>query len=398
MATKNQKLKNQFIQKALIGAEAYAEAMRQIEPDVVAAYPITPQTPIIEKFAEYVSDGEIKTKFILTESEHSALSAVVGASAAGGRAMTATSSQGLAYMWEVLGVASGLRLPIVMAVANRAISAPLNIHCDHSDSMGARDLGWIQIFCETVQEVYENTLLSLRLAENPKILLPAMIMHDGFVTSHGVENVKILKDETVKNFVGEYKPKYFLLDIEHPVTFGPIVLPDYQMEVKYKQAQAIKNAKKIYLEVGKALSKITGRKYGYFEEYRLSDAKYIIVTMSSTAGTVKAAINELRARGQKVGLLKIKLFRPFPHQEVGKMLARASGIAILDRSESFGANPPLFSEIKSSLFDLKKRPKLQSYVFGIGGRDIKIPDIKKVFAELRNNKSGEEIRYITLRK
>lgn len=390
--------KNNFIEKAFIGAEAYAEAMRQIEPDVVAAYPITPQTPIIEKFADFVANGRVRTKFILTESEHSALSAVVGASAAGGRAMTATSSQGLAYMWEVLGVASGLRLPIVMAIANRSLSAPLNIHCDHSDSMGTRDFGWIQIYCETVQEVYENTLLALKLAEDPKVLLPAMVMFDGFVTSHGAENARVLKDEIVKNFVGEYKPKYFLLDIDHPVTFGPIVLPDYQMEVKYQQAQAIKNAKKVYLEVGKALSKITGEKYGYFEEYKLSDAKFVIVTMSSTAGTVKAAINELRGRGQKVGLLKVKLFRPFPYQEVGKALACASSIAVLDRSESFGANPPLFSEVKNSLFDLKKRPKLQSYIFGIGGRDIKTSDIEKVFAELQNKKLNNEVKYITLRK
>jgi len=377
------KLKTKFIPKALTGAEAYAEAMRQIEPDVVAAYPITPQTPIIEKFAKFAADGKVRTKFILAESEHSALSAVVGASAAGGRAMTATASQGLAYMWEVLGVASGFRLPIVMAVANRNLSAPLNIHCDHSDSMGARDLGWIQIFCETVQEVYENTLFAIKLAENPKVLLPVMIMQDGFVTSHGVENAMILDDEIVKKFIGEYKPKYFLLNIEHPVTFGLITLPNYQMEIKYQQAQAMKNAKKVYLEVSKALSKITGKKYYYFEEYKLSDAKFIIVTMASTAGTVKAAIDELRERGQKVGLLKIKLFRPFPYQEVGKALAYASSIAVLDRSESFGAAPPLFSEIKNSLYDLKKRPKLQSYVFGLGGRDIKISDIKKVFYELK---------------
>lgn len=384
--------------KVLTGAEAFAEAMRQIEPDVCAAYPITPQTPIIEKFAQFVANGVVRTKFILAESEHSALSAIIGASAAGGRAITATASQGLAFMWEVLGVASGFRLPIIMAVANRNLSAPINIHCDHSDSMGARDQGWIQIYCETVQEVYDTVFLALKLAEHPKVLLPVMLMHDGFVTSHGVENVKILKDEIVKKFIGEYKPKHFLLDVEHPKTYGAITFPDYQMEIKFQQAEAINFAKKIYLKIGKMLSKITGQDYDYFEKYKLSDAKFVIVTMSSTAGTTKAVIDELRKQGKKVGLLKIRLFRPFPYQEVGKALASASYVAVLDRSESFGANPPLFSEIKNALYDFKKRPKLKSYIFGIGGRDIKPSDIKKVFQDLQKKKINDKIEYIGLRK
>ena len=349
--------------KALTGGEAVAEAMRQVNPEVVAAYPITPQTIIMEKFSEFVADGIVDTELICVESEHSAMSACVGASAAGIRTMTASSSAGLALMWEILGVASGLRLPIVMPIVNRALSGPINIHCDHSDSMGCRDHGWVQIYSENAQESYENTLLAVRLAEHKDVLLPVMVMQDGFITSHGVENAAIFDDGKVRSFIGNYKPENPLLDIKNPVTVGPLQLQDYYFETKRQQDIAMQSAKKVYLEIGSLLSKLTGSKYDYFEEYNMKNAEAVIITMSSTAGTTKAVIDKMK--NSKIGLLKIKLFRPFPYKEVADALKNAKAIAVLDRSESFGANAPLFSEIKNALYDLKQRPKLHSCIFGL---------------------------------
>ncbi|MEW6407359.1 MAG: pyruvate ferredoxin oxidoreductase [Patescibacteria group bacterium] len=388
-------MKNHYKLEALTGAECVAEAWRQIDPEVIAAYPITPQTPIIEKFAKDVADGKVKTKFVPVESEHSAMSYVVGAAAAGVRAMTATASQGLAYMWEVLGVASGLRLPIVMSIACRALSAPINIHGDHSDVMGARDLSWVQIFCETNQEIYEMVLLAVRLAEHPDVKLPVMIAFDGFVTSHSVEPVKIFPGSIVKKFIGEYQPECPLLNIEKPVTYGSITLPLNHFEIKVEQSQAMEKAKKVYLEIGKELSKITGSKYEHFEKYYLDDAKAAIVTTASTCGTTKYVVNKLRKQGKRVGLLKIKLFRPFPYQEVCEALSKIKTIGVLDRSESYGAFPPLFSEIKNALCDA--RPKLQSYIFGLGGRDIFPEEIEIVFEDLLKGKLNEKVRYVGLK-
>jgi pyruvate ferredoxin oxidoreductase alpha subunit len=379
--------------KPLTGAYAVAEAMRQINPEVVAAYPITPASPIIEKFAQFVADGKVNTEFVRAESEHSAMSICVGASAAGVRTMTASSSQGLALMWEILAVASGMRLPIVMAVANRALSSPINIHCDHSDSMGARDLGWIQIYTETPQEVYEMTLLSLRLAE--KASLPVMIMQDGFITSHCLEGVEILSDRIVKKFLEKYKPKYSLLDFDQPVTFGPFQLPNYYFETKYQQIEALEKAKEIYLKIAQKLSKITNRKYPLFESYKLKEAEVGIVVLSSTAGTVKAVIDRLWKKGFKVGMLRPILFRPFPYQEIGRALKHLKVIAVLDRSSSPGGFPPLYNEIKNST----QNPLLTSYIFGLGGREIYEKDIEKIFKDLINRKfKKEKIEYIGLRK
>lgn len=378
------------------GAEASSEAMRQINPDVVPVYPITPQTPIAQKFADFVADGAVDSEMIRVESEHSAMSASVGASAAGGRAMTATSSAGLALMWEVLGVASGSRLPIVMNVVNRALSAPINIHCDHADSMGARDHAWIQIYSETGQEAYENTLLAVRLAES--VSLPVMVMQDGFITSHAVENFRIWDDKAVKKFVGKRKPDKWLLNIDDPVTMGPLQLFDYYFETKYQQETAMQQAKKDYLKIGRELSKITKNTYKYFEEYKTRDAKAVIVALSSTAGTAKAVVDKMRKSGKKVGLIKPILFRPFPYNELAKALSKQKAVAVLDRSASFGANPPLYSEILNTLYPLKKKPKLQSYIFGLGGRDILESDIEQVFNEMLKGKTTEQRKYIGLRK
>ena len=386
------------VMKPLSGAQAVAEAMRQINPDVVVAYPITPQTPVVEYFAQFVANGLVDTETIPVESEHSAMSATVGAAAAGARAMCATSSQGLALMWEVVAAVPGLRLPIVMPIVNRALSAPINIHCDHSDTMGATTIGWIQIFSENAQEAYENMFLALRLAEHKDVLIPAMVMQDGFIISHGVENVKILDDDVVKKFVGERNPDRFLLDVKNPYTIGPLALPDYYFEIKRQQEEAIMNAKRIYLEVGEELSEITGNKYPYFEEYRIEDATAVIIVLASAAGTAKDAIDEMRIDGKKVGLLKPKLFRPFPYKEMRDVLKNIPVIGVLDRSISFGSYAPLYTEIRNSLFELENKPKLQSYIFGLGGKDIFKSDIKQIFEELLSGKvNPEEQKYIGLR-
>ncbi len=388
--------KNKFEEKAITGAEAAAHAMRQINPDVVAAYPITPATPIAETFAKFVADGDVDTEFIRVESEHSAMSAVIGASAAGARAMTATASVGLALMFEVVNAAAGLRLPIVMNVANRALSAPINIHCDHGDSMACKDACWIQIYSETNQEVYENTLLAMRLAEHAQVQLPAMVMQDGFVTSHNLEKVRLYPDDVVKNFVGEYKPQTKLLDIDNPICVGPLQLFDYFFETKKQQSDAMKVAKSEYLNVGKELSKITGNEYRYFETYQIEDAEAVVVVLSSTAGNAKEAVDNLRKEGKKVGVLKPILFRPFPYEEVAMVLHNVKNIAVMDRSESFGANAPLFSEIKNALYESTSRPKIQSCIFGLGGRDIFVKDIENIFNQLLEEKTIEN-RYIGCR-
>lgn len=384
--------------KPITGAQAAAEAMRQINPDVVVAYPITPQTPIVEQFASFVADGIVDTETIPVESEHSALSATVGASAAGARAMCATSSQGLALMWEIVAAVPGLRLPIVMPLVNRALSAPINIHCDHSDVMGTLTIGWIQIFCENAQEVYEHMLLALRLAEDERVLLPVMVNQDGFITSHAVEPVKIYDDEIVKKFVGERKLNRYLLDVDHPFTIGPLALPDYYFEIKKQQEDAINAAMSVYLEVGSELSKITGNNYPYFEEYKTSDAEAVIIALNSSAGTIKDVVDEMRNEGKKVGAIKPILFRPFPYAEIREALRNIPAIGVFDRSIAFGAFAPLYSEIRNALYDLQNRPKIQSYIYGLGGRDIFKSEIRSCFNELLCGKVDPNIqRYIGLR-
>jgi len=388
------KQKSKINLKALTGGETATEAMRQINPDVFAAYPITPQTPIIQSFARLVADKKVETKFILVESEHSAMSLTVGAAAAGGRAMIATSSQGLALMSEILPIASGMRLPIVMNLVTRALSAPINIHNDHQDAMMVRDLGWIQIFCENNQEVYENNFLAIRLTEDSEVSLPVMVCQDGFITSHNTEGVKVYSDKIIRKFLGEFKPKYFLLDLKNPVTMGPLALPDYYFEIKFQVVQAMEKAKKKYLIVGKELGKITGRRYDYFERYLLNDAQAVIVALGSAAGTVRGTVDKLRKKGKKVGLLKINLFRPFPYQEVKKALAKIKAVGVLERTMGFGSYSPLASEIRHCL---SFNQKIQDYSFGLGGRDIGPGEIENIFIQLLKGQISDQVKYIGLR-
>lgn len=367
----------------LTGNSAVAYAMMQIDPDVVPAYPITPSTTIIEEYSSYFADGKVTGELITVESEHSAMSACVGASAAGGRVMTATSSQGLALMWEVLYIASGMRLPIIMPVVNRALSAPINIHCDHSDTMGARDSGWIQIYSETVQEAYDNMIQAVRIAEDSRVLTPIMVCQDGFITSHGIESLEIIDDKTVKDFVGEYKPKQSLLDVDNPVTMGAMALPEFYMEFKHDQSKAIAGSKEVVSEIAAEFSKTFGREYGLFESYKLEDADVAIVVMSSAAGTTKVAIDKLRAEGKKVGLLRPRLYRPWPHAEIADALKHVKAICVLDRADSmsdFGG--PLFSDVRSALYDTDNAPKVMGRIFGLGGRDYKVADAEGVVDEL----------------
>lgn len=368
------------------GNEAFAEGMRQINPDVVAAYPITPQTEIVQIFSQFVADGRVKTEFIQVESEHSAMSACIGASCAGARAMTGTSSQGLAYMWEMLYIASGLRLPIIMAVVNRALSSPINIHCDHSDTFGARDSGWIQIYSENVQETYDNLIQGVRIAEHPEVRLPCMIMTDGFILSHCLETMEMLTDEEVREFVGEPPERENLIKavVENkPITIGALDLQDYYFEHKRQQAEGMKNALKVIPEVGKEFGDKFGRYYGMVENYKLDDADIGVVVIGSTAGTAKEAVDKLRSRGIKAGLLKIRVFRPLPVVDIKESLKNLKVVGVMDRVEGMNAFcGPLYSEICACLYELEKRPILTNFVYGLGGRDVKVEDIELIFNEL----------------
>lgn len=384
---------------ARTGNEAMAEAMKQINPDVCAAYPITPATEIMQIFASFVADGLVKTNLITVESEHSAMSACVGSAAAGARTMTATSSQGLALMHEILFIASALRLPIVMADVNRALSGPINIHCDHSDTMAERDSGWIQIFSENSQEAYDNMFQAVKIAENKKVLLPAMVTTDGFIISHGMERLETYPDAEIQKFIGPYEPQYDLLNTDKPITVGSFVLTDYYLEHKRAQHEAMKNAKQVILDVGKEFGKIFGKEYGFFEEYKTSDADYILVCLGSTAGTTKAAIEELRQEGMKVGLIKIRMFRPFPAEELATALKKAKAIAVLDRSESLSNQAgPVATEIKAALYDAGIAVPMQSYIYGLGGREIYIENIKDVYRNLKNAKNSEAVKYLGVKE
>ncbi len=388
---------------AITGNGAAAYAFKQINPDVVAAYPITPQTDLVQSFSEYVADGLVDTEFITVESEHSAMSACVGAAAAGGRVMTATSANGLALMFEILYIAASSKLPIVMPVVNRALSGPINIHCDHSDTMGARDAGWIQIYSENAQEAYDNIIQAVRIAENMKVRLPVMVMYDGFIISHGIDRVDFLDDTTVRDFVGKYQPNYPLLDVEKPLTFGPLDLYDYYFEHKRQQAEDINNSKPVILEIAKEFREISGREYGLFEAYHLEDAEIALVALSSTAGTIKAVVDDLRAEGRKVGLLKPRIFRPFPYMEIAQALSHLKAIAILDRSVSFGGfGGPLFTEIRSALLESGKIPENINIIYGLGGRDINQQDIKGIYDQLdgivRSGRVKERVQYVGVRE
>ena len=391
------------IRERLSGNEAAATAMKQINPDVVAAFPITPSTEIPQYFSTFVSNGVVDTEFVAVESEHSAMSACIGAEAAGARAMTATSANGLSLMWEMIYIASSLRLPIVLSLVNRAVSGPLNIHCDHSDAMGVRDSGWIMLFSENNQEAYDNLLMAHRIAENENVLLPLMVCQDGFITSHSIENIELEEDSEVKKFVGTYNPKHYLLNDKEPIAVGPLDVQTYLFEHKAQQAEAMKAAKDVILDVAKDFEKWTGRHYGLFEEYMLDDCDVAIVCMNSTAGTTKAVINDLRNKGIKAGLLKIRVYRPFPSEEVANSLSHVKAIAVLDKADSLnGMGGALFEDVASSMYVSGKNVPMVNYVYGIGGRDTTSKEIESVYNDLleivETGKVENPYRYLGLRR
>ena len=390
------------IRERLSGNEAVATAMKQINPDVVAAFPITPSTEIPQYFSTFVANGSVDTEFVAVESEHSAMSACIGAEAAGSRAMTATSANGLSLMWEMIYIASSLRLPIVMNLVNRAVSGPLNIHNDHSDAMGVRDAGWIMLFSENNQEAYDNNLMAHKIAENNDVQLPIMICQDGFITSHSIENIELENDEDVKKFVGEYHPEHYLLNKKEPMAIGPLDLQAYLFEHKAQQGNAMKAAKQVILDVSKEFEKWTGRHYDLFEEYKLDDAEIAIVCMNSTAGTTKAVVDKLREQGVKAGLLKIRVYRPFPGEEVAKALSHLKAVAVLDKSDSLNAiGGALFEDVVSSMYVSKQNVPVVNYVYGIGGRDTTEKEINSVYTDLaeiaKDGKVENPYRYLGLR-
>ena len=385
--------------KALDGNAAVATAMRQINPDVVAAYPITPQTATVQTFSEYVADGLVDTEFVTVESEHSAMSACVGASAAGARVMTATSANGLALMWEIVYIAASTRLPIVMSLVNRALSGPINIHPDHSDVMGIRDSGWIILMSESGQEAYDNIIQAIRIGEHPDVLLPVAVCQDGFITGHGLERVEIYEDDVVQDFVGTYKPQWSLLDLENPKTYGPLDFYDYYYEHKRQQVDAMEKSFDVIMDVTKEFNQRFGRDYGLFEEYRLDDADVAIVVANSTAGTAKAVVDDLRDQGKKVGMLKIRLFRPFPAKALAEALSHLKAVAVMDRAISFGAMNnagPLYIEIAAALALHGVHIPMSDYVYGLGGRDILPREIEQVYLDaLKMAETGKVERNVT---
>ena len=387
----------------LSGNEAVAIALRQINPDVFPAFPITPSTEIPQYFASFVANGLVDTEFITVESEHSSMSATIGASAAGARSLTATSSCGLAYMWEELYIAASNRLPLALALVNRALSGPININCDHSDSMGARDAGWIQIYAENNQEAYDNMVQAFRISEHKDVRLPIMICQDGFITSHAVENIELLEDDVVKNFVGEYEPENYLLNPKEKMAVGPYAITDYYMEAKRNQAEGMKNAVAVVKEIAKEFAGISGREYGLFEEYCMEDAEVAVVMIGSAAGTTKDAIDALRARGEKVGLIKIRLYRPFPAEEIAEALKNVKAVAIMDRAEGYtNHGGPLGSDVMAAMFRARSQAHAVNYIYGLGGRDVRVEDMEKVFADLKqivaDGDAGETYRYLGIRE
>lgn len=379
--------------KAITGNGAVALALKQVEPDVMAAYPITPATEIAQNYAQYVANGDVVTEYIAVESEHSAMSAAIGSASAGARTITATSSQGFALMWEMLFIASALRLPITMPVVTRALSGPINIHCDHSDSMGGRDCGWIQLYGEDAQEGYDNAIQAFRIGEHMDVRMPVMTMIDGFIISGAIGPVETLEDDVVKKFVGEYKAVNSLLDVNNPVTAGAFdSLGGWYFEHKISQNRAMENAMKIIEEVGREYGELTGREYAHFKTHEIEDADIVLIAIGSAAGNVKTVVKKLRAEGRQVGVLKVRTFRPFPTEQIREALSGAKVIGVMDRSDSFGAQGgPLFTEISAAMYGAESHPRIYNFIYGLGGRDIFPDDIEGAVEMLEKAAAGEAL-------
>ena len=382
---------------AINGDNAVALAWKQIDPDVCAAYPITPQTIIVEKFAEYVANGEVDTEFVCVESEHSALTLCTSSCSAGARTFTATASQGLAYMWEMMPITSAMRTPLIMAVANRAVSGPININNDHGDAMSARDCGWVMLFSENVQEAYDNSIIAPRIAEHPDVQLPCMVNLDGFILTHAIERMTMVEIADVKKFVGEYKPLYPLLDVKHPLSHGNMDGPDFYYPHKYQLVQAMDKALEVAEDVFKEFAELTGREYHLVEEYLCDDAEYVAVILGSSFGTMKAAVDELREMGLKVGCAMPRVYRPWPEAALAKLMAGKKGVAVFDKHLSVGAYGPMFPEVVTAAAELEALPKMYNVIYGLGGADATVSGFKKMMQEVVNGDAAK-ITYLGVKE
>ena len=382
---------------AINGDSAVALAWKQIDPDVCAAYPITPQTIIVEKFAEYVANGEVDTEFVCVESEHSALTLCTSSCSAGARTFTATASQGLAYMWEMMPITSAMRTPLIMAVANRAVSGPININNDHGDAMSARDCGWVMLFSENVQEAYDNSIIAPRIAEHPDVQLPCMVNLDGFILTHAIERMTMVETADVKKFVGEYKPLYPLLDVKHPLSHGNMDGPDFYYPHKYQLVQAMDKALEVAEDVFKEFAELTGREYHLVEEYLCDDAEYVAIILGSSFGTMKAAVDELREMGLKVGCAMPRVYRPWPEAALAKLMAGKKGVAVFDKHLSVGAYGPMFPEVVTAAAELEALPKMYNVIYGLGGADATVSGFKKMMQEVVNGDAAK-ITYLGVKE
>ena len=375
---------------AINGDNAIALAWKQIDPDVCAAYPITPQTIIVEKFAEYVANAEVSTEFVCVESEHSALTLCTSSASAGARTFTATASQGLAYMWEMLPITAAMRVPLIMAVANRAVSGPININNDHGDAMAARDCGWLMLFSENVQEAYDMSIVAPKIAENIDVQLPCMVNLDGFVLTHAIERMTTLDTQVIRDFVGEHRPLYPLLDVKHPVSHGNMDGPDFYYPHKYQSVIAMQKALGVCEDVFKQFKEISGREYHLVEEYKCDDAEYIAIILGSSFGTMKATVDLLREKGLKVGCAMPRVFRPWPAEALAKVMAGKKGVVVFDKHLSIGAYGPMFPEVTAAASDLDKMPKMYNVIYGLGGADATVAGFEKSFEAVVNG-SAEKI-------
>ncbi|MEW6070303.1 MAG: pyruvate synthase subunit PorA [Candidatus Thermoplasmatota archaeon] len=367
----------------LEGNHAAALAAKLCRVQVVPAYPITPSTHFPEKISEYIANGELNAEFILAESEHSALSACIGASATGARTCTCTSAQGLALMHELLFIASGMRLPIVMPIGNRALSAPINIWGDHQDSISERDSGWLQFYCENNQEVLDFTIMAFKMAEDSRVLLPVMICLDAFVLTHTSELVEVPTQKEVDEFLPPYKP-LFTLDTKNPKTFGSFCSPEYYMEFKHKVAEAMEKSAEVIDEIFAEFKTKFGREYKKIKSYRCEDAEIIIVSLGSISGTARIAIDKLRAKGEKVGCASLTVYRPFPNTELLEIAKNAKLLAVLDRDISPDVGGAVFEDVAGCFINQPKKPLVVNYILGLGGRDVIIEDFEAVVTRSRN--------------
>lgn len=368
-----------MVLKVMSSNQAIAEAVKLVKPKVIPVYPITPQTTISEYLAKYVADGDIDAEYIRVESEHSAISAALGASGTGVRVFTATSSQGLALMHEIIFAAAGLRAPVVMADANRALSAPLSIWNDQQDSISERDSGWMQIYAENGQEALDSVLMAYRVSEDKEVLLPTMVCIDGFILTHTVDPVDVPEKEAVDNFLPPYNPEHAYLDPKRPMSIGTFTDPAYYMEARHDMELAMERAKKVINKVNEEFSQAFGRKYDFIERYRSDDADTILVAMGSISSTIKDVVDELRNKGEKVGLVRVRVFRPFPTEEIYDAIKNASKIGVLDKNVSFSVGGVLNNEIQS-----KTGIKTSGFIIGLGGRDIKPSHIMEIFEKTKN--------------